>query len=161
MKDFDYEGIVAAIDIGGGSVQFMRGDKNGLQGRHHYKTGTLFLREKFIHGEPPTETEYAEIEAFITQQIQDLTISFPAGTPFVHGSSSVIHFFEEAGLEMENFDYSPSHPYLLPLAKVEAFYHSLRCLPKAEREKVFPSHPDFMDGAAIGFANLLAIAKKT
>jgi exopolyphosphatase/guanosine-5'-triphosphate,3'-diphosphate pyrophosphatase len=161
MKDFSYDGVVATIDVGGGSVQFMRGDKQGLQGKHHYKTGALFLREKFIHGEPPTDAEYAEIEHFITEQIQDLDITFPKGTPFVHGSSSVIDFFEEAGLELEHFPYSPSHPYQVPIEQVEAFYKRTRCFTKEERAKIFPSHPGFMDGAFIGFANVLAIAKKT
>jgi exopolyphosphatase/guanosine-5'-triphosphate,3'-diphosphate pyrophosphatase len=141
MRDFSYDGVVATIDIGGGSVQFMRGDKKGLQGKRQYKTGALFLREKFIHGEPPTEAEYDEIERFIAEQLQDLDITFPVGTPFVHGSSSVIDFFSEAGIEMEHFPYSPSHPFQVPIEKVEAFYLQTRCLPPAERAKLFPSHP--------------------
>ena len=160
MRDFDYEGIVATIDIGGGSVQFMRGDKNALQGKLQYSTGALFLREKFIKSEPPTEAEYAAIEQYINDQIQDLDITFPPETPFVHGSSSVIDFFTEAGIPMQTFSHSPSHPYLVPIATVEAFYKKVRCLPPEERAKVFPSHPQFMDGAPIGFANVLAIAKK-
>jgi exopolyphosphatase/guanosine-5'-triphosphate,3'-diphosphate pyrophosphatase len=141
MKDFNYEGVVATIDIGGGSVQFMRGDKNGLQGKRQYKTGALFLREQFIHGEPPTEAEYNAIEHYIAEQLQDLDITFPAGTPFVHGSSSVIDFFQEAGLELEPFPYSASHPFQVPIEKVEAFYQQTRCLAKEERNKLFPSHP--------------------
>jgi exopolyphosphatase/guanosine-5'-triphosphate,3'-diphosphate pyrophosphatase len=141
IKDFKYEGVVATIDIGGGSVQFMRGDKSGLQGKRQYKTGALFLREKYITNEPPTEAEYAEIEHYISEQIQDLNITFPVGTSFVHGSSSVIDFFKEAGIEMQTFSHSPSHPYLVPMNVVEAFYLKTRCLPKAERAKIFPSHP--------------------
>ena len=160
IRDFDYDGVITAIDIGGGSVQFMRGDKNGLQGKRHYKTGALFLREKFIHGEPPTEREYEEIEAYVAEQMQDLDIMFPVGTPFLHGSSSVVDFFTEAGIAMEHFSHSPSHPYLVPIDAVEAFYLKTRCLPKEERAKLFPSHPWFTDGAPIGFINVLTIAKK-
>jgi hypothetical protein len=49
----------------------------------------------------------------------------------------------------------------VPIEKVEAFYQQTRCLAKEERNKLFPSHPWFTDGAPIGFANVLAIAKKT
>ena len=87
------------------------------------------------------EAEYVEIEAYIAEQMQDLHITFPEGTPFLHGSSSVIDFFEEAGMVMEPFPYSPSHPYLVPIETVEQFYKKTRCLSKNERAKLFPSHP--------------------
>jgi hypothetical protein len=44
---------------------------------------------------------------------------------------------------------------------VERFYKTTRCLEKTEREKLFPSHPGFTEGAPIGFANVITIAKKT
>lgn len=161
MKDFNYDGIIAAIDIWGGSVQFMYGDKNWLQGKHLYPTGTLFLREKFIKQDTPTEEEFEEIEKFISNQIQDLDIIFPQGTPFIHGSGSVINFFKEAGIKMQSFSHSPTHPYLVPIETVETFYKEIRCFPREERSKLFPSNPQYLDGAPIGFSSVTLIAKKT
>lgn len=161
VKDFDYNGIIAAIDIGGGSVQFMYGDKNGLQGCHYLKTGALFLRNQFIKTEPPTVEEYSQIENYIREQIRDIAIQFPSETPYIHGSTSVIDFYTEAQLNLVSNTCSITHPYKIDLKDTQAFYNKLRTLPREERIKYFPSEPGFTDGASIGMANVLLIAEKT
>jgi len=161
IKDFDCNDVIAAVDIGGGSVQFMYGDKNGLHGSHHLKTGALFLRNKFIKSEPPTVDEYDQIENYVREQIKDITIQFLPETPFIHGSTSVIDFYTEAKLNLVDYNSSITHPYKIDLKDTEAFYNKLRILPREERIKYFPSEPGFTDGASIGMANILLIAKKT
>ena len=161
IKDFNHEGIVAAIDIGGGSVQFMYGDKYGLKGCHYLKTGALFLRNQFIKSEPPTIEEYRLIEEEIREQIKNINICFPPNTPFIHGSTSVIDFYTEAKLPLMAYDGSPNHPYKMDLKDTRAFYNMLRTLPREDRVKYFPSEPGFTEGASIGMANVLLIAEKT
>jgi exopolyphosphatase/guanosine-5'-triphosphate,3'-diphosphate pyrophosphatase len=161
IRDFDYDGIIAAIDIGGGSVQFMYGNKKGLQGCHYLKTGALFLRNQFIKSEPPTVEEYSQIENYIREQIKNITIQFPPETPYIHGSTSVIDFYTEAKLNLVPNSYSITHPYMLDMKDTHAFYNKLRILPREERVKYFPSEPGFTDGASIGMANVLLIAEKT
>ena len=161
VKDFEYQGIITAVDIGGGSVQFMYGNKNGLQGCHYLKTGALFLRNQFIKSEPPTIEEYNQIENSIREQIKDITIQFPPETPYIHGSTSVIDFYMEAKLNLVDYDNSVKHPYKIDLKDTRAFYNKLRTLPREDRIKYFPSEPGFTDGASIGMANVLLIAEKT
>jgi exopolyphosphatase/guanosine-5'-triphosphate,3'-diphosphate pyrophosphatase len=161
IRDFDYDGIIAAIDIGGGSVQFMYGNKKGLQGCHYLKTGALFVRNQFIKSEPPTVEEYLLIERYIKQQIESITVQFPPETPYIHGSTSVIDFYTEAKLNLVPNNCSITHPYKIDLGDTREFYHKLRTLPRGERVKYFPSEPGFTDGASIGMANVLLIAEKT
>jgi len=161
VRDFEHDGMIAAIDIGGGSVQFLYGDKNGLKGSHHLNTGTVFVHKQFIGSEPPTENEYKAIEQYIAKQIADINITFPKGTPFIHGSSSVIDFYTEAKLPLEKYTFSPPHPYKIGLSEIDKFYKKLRSLPEEQRETFFPSDPGFTKGASIGFAQIIQIAKKT
>ncbi|MDR2496272.1 MAG: hypothetical protein LBD21_04015 [Tannerellaceae bacterium] len=161
VRDFDYNGIIAAIDIGGGSVQFMYGDKKGLQGCHYLKTGALFLRNRFIKSEPPTTEEYAQVENYIREQIKDITVQFPPETPYIHGSTSVIDFYTEAKLNLVSNTCSVTHPYKIDLKETKMFYNTLKTLLREERIKYFPSEPGFTDGASIGMANVLLIAEKT
>jgi len=161
MKDFKHDGVVAAIDIGGGTVQFMYGDKDGLQGRHKLKLGVLFLRERFCSGDPLTEEEFTEMEKYIDEQLSEVDVQFPSGTPFVHGATAVIDFYTEAGHKMVPKDFGKSHPWKVDLADTEEFHHRTRCLPFSERAKIYPSNPKFTDGSGIGLSCLLCIAKKT
>lgn len=161
VKDFDWDGMIAAIDIGGGSVQFMYGTKEKLLQTHHLKTGALFLRRQCVKSEPPSEADYKAVEEQIAEAIKAINIKFPPHTPFIHGSTSVIDFYTEAGLDLERYNYSLSHPWKLDLKKSRDFYEKLRFLPQVERALFFPSQPGFTDGASIGLANVLLIGEKT
>lgn len=160
VKDFEWDGQIAAIDIGGGSVQFMYGTKQKLEKTYSLKTGALFLRQKHVKSEPASLAQYQEIEKDIAEQIKDIKVKFPKGTPLIHGTTSVIDFYAEAGLGLEKYDYSPSHPYKLSLKKSREFYEKLRFLPQVERALFFPSQPGFTDGASIGLANVLLIGEQ-
>ncbi|WP_321374428.1 hypothetical protein [uncultured Draconibacterium sp.] len=161
VGDFEWDGIIAAIDIGGGSVQFMYGTKEKLHKVHKLKTGALFLRNKFIPTDPPNISNYHEIEKHIQSQIANIDITFPQETPFIHGSTSVISFFKESKIRMSNYKNSKLHPYKIDLNDVDYLYKKMRTLPSSERQKYFPSQPEYTDGCSIGFANVLQIAKKT
>ena len=159
-RDFNHDGMIAAIDIGGGSVQFFWGDKMGLKGSLCLKTGTFPMYKQFIQSEPHTDAEYEAIENYIRDQIKDIDVVLPPDTPFIHGSSSVIDFYTEAGIEMSPYDKSPSHPYQITIAEVEEFYKKHRTALQSEKGKLYPSDPDFTKGAFIGFAHVIVIAEK-
>lgn len=161
VADFDWDKQIAAIDIGGGTVQFMWGTKEGLEGFKLLKTGVLGLREKYIKDDPATEDEYYQIEKDIRAHLEDLKVTFNSDVPFIHGTTSVIDFYQEAGMEMDKFNFSKSHSYKVGLNQTKELYLKNRLLPRVERVKLFPSHPDFVDGAWIGLANVLLIAEKT
>jgi len=156
--DFEWDGYIAAIDIGGGSVEFMYGKKDKLLGFYPFKMGALFLREKFAKGDPIKPEEFKAIEDYIKNEIKCIDIELPSDTPYIHGSSSVIDFYNEAGIKMSEFKHSKSHPYLVNLEDTRKLCEEMCTLPRKQREKYFPSHPDFTDGASTGLASLLAIA---
>jgi exopolyphosphatase/guanosine-5'-triphosphate,3'-diphosphate pyrophosphatase len=158
--DFEWKNKIAAIDIGGGSVQFMWGTKDELEGYKLLKTGSLTLRDKFVKEEPPKDSDYEKIEAFIKKEITDLK-NLGNSTPLIHGSTSVLDFYNEANMPMENFHFSRTHSRKTNLRNTKDFYLKTRTFNKEARSKFFPSYPDFMDGVYVGLANVLLIAQKT
>lgn len=159
--DFKWDKHLAAIDIGGGSVQFMWGKKDKLEGYKLLKTGVLVLRERFVKEEPPKNEDYEKIEDCIEEEIAGLNIKLGEETPLIHGSTSVLEFYQEANIPLKNFGYSKAHPKKTDLADTNNFYLKTRNYGPEERAKLFPSHPGFMDGAYIGLVNVLLIANKT
>jgi len=95
--DLEWDGKIAAIDIGGGSVQFMCGTKGRLERHELLKTGALFLRNLFFKEDTPTEEEYARLEKSVEQAISHIDYKLPPDTPLIHGSTSVLNFYKEGG----------------------------------------------------------------
>lgn len=158
--DFTWDRQIAAIDIGGGSVQFMYGTREKLQTHELLPLGTLFLRNTFITHDAATREEFEKIESYIQEAIAHITYTLPPDTPFIHGSSSVLNCYQEAGVALEPFTHSHSHPYLARLTHTRELYEKVRFLPQKERTHYFPSEPGFMDGLCPGLASVLFIGQK-
>lgn len=161
VGDFDWDGQIAAVNIGGGLVKFMYGTCKKIEKTYSFQTGVSFFRHNSVKSDSPALKEYEIIEKEITEKIKDIKVHFPKGTPFVHGTASALDFYIEAGLDLEPDGRSPSHPYRLRLDKSRLFYEKLRFLPQVERALFFPSHPTFTDIASVGLASVILIGEQT
>lgn len=161
VGDFDWDGQIAAVDVGIGLVKFMYGTRKKLEKTYSFQTGISFLRRNSVKSDLAALKEYEVIEKEITEKIKDIKVHFPKGTPFVHGTTSVLDFYIEAGLDLELDGRSPSHPYRLRLDKSRMFYEKLRFLPQIERALFFQSHPTVTDIASVGLASVILIGEQT
>jgi len=159
--DFPEGMEVAAIDIGGGTIQFMYGTKNSLRGHKLLSTGVFRLKEKFQTGDPFSEDDISRVESAIRDEIADLDVQFSPQTPYIHGSSAVIDFYQAVGLPLETFEHSKSHPFKVNLELTRRFYEKSQKMTEAQRLKLSPDLPGFASAAVIGLANVLLLAEKT
>jgi exopolyphosphatase / guanosine-5'-triphosphate,3'-diphosphate pyrophosphatase len=159
--DFPDKMEIAAIDIGGGSIQFMYGTKNNLRGHKLLQTGVFRLKEKFQTSDPFSEKDIFNIEKAIRDEIADLDIKLSPDTPYLHGSSAVIYFYESIGIPMKPYEHSKSHPYQVDLSITRKYYEMSKKMTEAQRLKLSPTLPGFASAAVIGLANVLLIAEKT
>ena len=120
--DLNYDGMVAAYDVGGGSYQFMYGTKNKLEGVKLVKKGVNYYLNNFTPNDPPSPQDFDAIEADVAKDIQDLKVHFGKDTPFIHGSSSVLDFYTEAGYVMAPYQFSKSHPFQVDLDETKRMY---------------------------------------
>ncbi|MFA5926021.1 MAG: hypothetical protein WC831_03720 [Parcubacteria group bacterium] len=159
--DFPENMEIAAIDIGGGSIQFMFGTKNNLRGHKLLQIGVFRLKENFQTSDPFSDEDIFNIEKAIQDEISDLDVKFSPNVPYLHGSSAVIDFYKAIGIPMKPYRYSKSHPFRVDLSVTRKYYEMNRKMTEAERLKLSPALPGFASAAVIGLANVLLIAEKT
>lgn len=159
--DFPADMILSAIDIGGGSVQFMWGTKGNLKGHKLLRTGVFRLREELNLGDPLSCDDIERYEARINEEINELSVEFSPETPMIHGSSEVISYYQELKVPLASYEFSKTHPYQVDLEVTKDYYDRLKTMKTSERKKLAPSLPGYAHGAVLGLANVLLIAKKT
>lgn len=159
--DFPANMKLSAIDIGGGSVEFMWGTKEKLEGHKLLGTGVFRLKEELNLGDPYSMQDIENYEAAIKNAIADLDVTFSSDVPLVHGSSEVIDFYKELQIPLDNYEFSKNHPYRVDLEVTRGYYDRFKGMTTAERKKLSPSLPGYAHGAVLGLANVLLIAEKT
>lgn len=70
-RGIDIEGDILVIDIGGGSTEFIFGNKDGIKKNVSINIGALRLTEKFLLN-GYTEIAFSEMREFINNQISDI-----------------------------------------------------------------------------------------
>lgn len=72
-EPLDPEGVIAVLDIGGGSTELLIGKKDEILHQQSYPIGALKLTEHVIQNDPPLESEIGTAREFVADQITDIT----------------------------------------------------------------------------------------
>lgn len=72
VSGIDIDGDILVIDIGGGSTEFIFGNKEGIKRNASINIGALRLTEKFLSN-GYTETAFSKMRDFINDHIKDIT----------------------------------------------------------------------------------------
>lgn len=76
--DVDAEGPVVVIDVGGGSTEFVVGDKSGdVVGAVSTQMGSVRLSERFLHTDPPTDAECAAAREVVDKNLREAAEELP------------------------------------------------------------------------------------
>ena len=76
--DVDAEGPIVVIDVGGGSTEFVVGDKDGdVVGAVSTQMGSVRLSERFLHTDPPTEAECASTREVVDKNLREVAEKLP------------------------------------------------------------------------------------
>lgn len=113
LEDFKTNEEFALIDVGGGSVQLLIGNKNHLKQSFMLPTGASFLHDKFIGETTSSDTPSPEQISKIRQYIQGQLATLPTNLniPLIYGSSCIIDVFKTLNLPLKDYSNSPSHPH--------------------------------------------------
>ena len=62
---------ILVIDIGGGSTEFIIGDKEGIKFSKSENVGALRMTEKFLHQDPINDNEFESMSNFIYEEVKN------------------------------------------------------------------------------------------
>lgn len=139
----DAPGPVVVIDIGGGSTEFVVGDGNEVLFHVSTQAGVVRQGERHVRHDPPRPDELAaiadEVRAlFTTATPAGLRASVVAGIAVAGTATSCAAIAQE----LEPYDPSRVHGYVLTLAECELLLARLAAMDVEERRAVPGLHPD-------------------
>ena len=153
----------AIADVGGGSVQILIGNKNGISATHTMQTGAQYLHDNFTKdsGNPESFTTQEDIEKmkdYILSQL--LPVKENLSLPLVYGSSNIIDLMKAVNLPLEENKGSISHPYKTYSKYLARFIEQILPLKYGERENKYLFQKGYMWGIDKAFLNVIMISER-
>lgn len=128
FADFGGSVPLVAIDIGGGSTEFIFGDATGaISYRHSFDVGSVRMTERFIRTDPPAEAELAAMEKFLRETFAPLPKA-AAGFRFV-GVAGTVTTICAVAKKIDPYDATLVHGAELTRGEIEATVNRLAHLP--------------------------------
>lgn len=162
-RDFKTNDDFTLIDVGGGSVQILIGNKKKLKEVYLLKTGAQYLFDIYSprhSGEDyPTREEIRKMKRYIMEQLAPVPQNLK--TPVIYGSSCIIDVFKTIGLRLERYRFSKSHPYKTEVDELERFLKNIVPIAYDRREKIYQfKQKYYMWGIDKAFLNVVSICQK-
>jgi len=118
---------ILVIDIGGGSTEFIIGNKNGIRFAKSENVGALRMTEKFLKQDPINETEFKNMSDFIYEEIKD-TLKYieKDGVQKIVGIGGTITSLSAINQKMESYSMDKIHNSKVTLGEIELILQNLK-----------------------------------
>lgn len=162
ISDFHNEKDYAIVDVGGGSVQILIGNKNELKKSLLIQTGAQFLHEKFTnnpHCEESftTEENLEKARRYIIEQL--LPLKGIGNLPIIYGSSNIIDLMKAMNIPLEENQNSMTHPYITYAKYLDDFIKRIIPFNYKQREQKFIFQKGYMWGIDKAFLNVVTMSE--
>lgn len=156
----DGDGRSLVVDIGGGSTEFIVGERGELRFHISTQLGAVRQSERHLRSDPPTP---AELDALLAEAAQIIETNVPAEYRAdiargigVAGTPTVLASVDQS---LEEFDPWKVHGYAITRTAAESLLERLAALPLAQRREVTGLHPDRAPTIVAGAAILLSMMR--
>ena len=126
-----------ALDIGGGSTEFILDRPGQVPMVRSVDVGVVRLSERMLHHDPPTGQEVQQAREWVRNQtaavVADMTL--PAGLTFV-GTAGTITSLAAMTQQLPAYEPARIHNYVLKLETVKQLEQQILVCSKAERERL-------------------------
>jgi exopolyphosphatase/guanosine-5'-triphosphate,3'-diphosphate pyrophosphatase len=130
---------VLVTDIGGGSTEFILGDATGtIRAAQSLDIGSVRLRERHLHGDPPTAAEIAAARATVTALLDGLAVPLAAPDLTWIGVAGTNTSIAAMTAGLAEYDPALVHNSTVPLEDLYALSERLLRLSVADTRRLYP-----------------------
>ena len=147
-----------AIDIGGGSTEFILAKGDVIEGIVSTGLGVVKLTEQYLVSDPPTVGELRRVKEVVGTRIDRLRLELPGReeAQFV-GTAGTVTTLAAIDLALVTYDRQKIHGHCLGLSRIVELLDRLAALPLRERRRIPGLEPGRADIIVAGGA-ILAVS---
>ena len=148
------------LDIGGGSTELIFTGTNAPLTVQSLDLGVVYLAEKHIKNDPPSNTDLELLENEISDKLENVREFFTSIiTPetILMGTAGTITALAAALQRLEKYDHDKIHKFRINITDVKAIYSEMTNMSTAERSKFLPFEPSRLDIIVPGTLILLRL----
>ncbi|HSQ89362.1 MAG TPA: Ppx/GppA family phosphatase, partial [Romboutsia sp.] len=148
-------------DIGGGSTEFIIGDREGIKFAKSENVGALRMTEKFLKSDPINEDEFREVSAFIKNEIND-TLNYIKEKKIkkLVGIGGTITSLCAMNQELEIYSMEKIHNSKICKKDIETILQSLKNMTLSDKKHLKGLQPKRADIITAGVKILDIVMKK-
>jgi exopolyphosphatase / guanosine-5'-triphosphate,3'-diphosphate pyrophosphatase len=147
QRGLSLNGELLAIDIGGGSTEFIRGNANGLSQAISVDVGSVRLTERFLHSDPVRTEEVTALNDAIDRELAKLGREFwrDAGTLTLVGIAGTFTTLAAVEKQLQRYSHADVHGSRLGRAEVRRQIDLYQGQTIAERKRIAGLEPKRAD----------------
>jgi exopolyphosphatase/guanosine-5'-triphosphate,3'-diphosphate pyrophosphatase len=145
-------------DIGGGSTEFVLGDRAGVTAAVSVDIGCVRMTERHLHGDPPSPAQVAAARADIDAALDVVAAKIPVtAARALVGLAGSVTTVAALALGLDGYDAARIHHSRIGAGQVREQTAWLLALPQADRARLAVMHPGRVDVIGGGALVLTAI----
>jgi exopolyphosphatase/guanosine-5'-triphosphate,3'-diphosphate pyrophosphatase len=148
---------VLLVDIGGGSTELISVGGGEEPELRSVRVGAVYVTEKHIRHDPPLDEEMAAAVGGAGAALRETLSGLPGEAEELIGLGGTVTTIPPILMEMETYDASRVHNYVVTMEEAESVLRRLAALPLQERKKVIGLEPGRADIIVGGLLILKAL----
>ncbi len=132
-------GSVLVVDLGGGSTELIRGGGSGrVEAAVSLNVGSVRLRERFLHADPPTADQADQARQFVSGLLETSPVNWGAVDTWI-GVAGTFTSLSAMNLGLDVYDRSTVHGSQIAVSDIDRLSQRLLGLTVAETIAAYPS----------------------
>lgn len=150
-------GLTCVVDIGGGSTEVILGDGEHISALESIKLGAVGLTERYIHHDPPLQSEWTSLEEFISASLKDTVGPLLERGEQLIGVGGTVTALAAQDMHLEHYDPDRVDGSVMPLSHIQKNLQKMKSIPLSERQVLLSLDPNRADIVLAGTAILRAV----
>ena len=151
---------ILVIDIGGGSTEFIIGNKEGIRFSKSENVGALRMTEKFLHKDPIDDEEFKSMSKFIYEEVKD-TLEYIKSyrVKKIVGIGGTITSLSSMNQQLEVYSMEKIHNSSISMSEIELILQNLKSMTLNDKKSLKGLQPKRADIITAGVEILHTIMK--